>query len=614
MQDNKTIKSLMLCYNELFTDDTIGDAGTAARLEAMDEESLLALAEETEVDSDQLVLAMNHAMPTAAIIKLIMDAIRVNEIQDTLRPLMWNRTLMEFAAPGNNFSDAAFMALSENLCGNDKLVILDLSHNLLSAHCVNALVEMLSGCPSLRDLDLAHNRIGSRTCSVQSCQWCKAPMTYVGTAILSSAVKRLNIGHNHLGDNGTIDFMTACIGNRNLNSLILSGNGINSRGAWAIAAHLGPEVCTDGPPLVDLDLSLNNLCDVIYSTSIAGGGGGSNNARRDNGFEITARQLEPVLGNAIKGVRYRDAKSHRKGGKKGKKAKKKGGKKKKKGSIYRPEELQHRREHEEHVTAFTDAGWANACRQMKDPNFKPPQAWVAAAFLRSFGLCEAFQVLAVEDSKFSQGALAALSQRLLQKRIFALRKDLAQEEAEEEHENDGSDDGDFRSSGFIGRPPANGRSEEDMDEEEQEFARILAKDMIAIICRERTVKSSLIYFTEPAQRMVQQQRMAGKQRAEDMDDARIWQALLGMKEEDLEGTREWITDTLEDLILGEEEEDAYENEPTSPHVLSQPKKKSPRAERLRRLQDAEHAVMSLRHKNMVRPHHPEQLMGQLTTA
>ena len=612
MQVNKTIKSLMLCHNELFTDDTIGDAGTAARLEAMDEESLLAVAEDAEVDGDQLTHAMNHAMPTAEIIKLIMESVQVKEIEETIKPLMWNRTLMELSLRGNNVSDAAFTTLSECLCGNDKLVILDLASNILSAHSVSALGELLQGCSGLRDLDLGYNRLGCRTCSVNTCQWCKAPMSVLGEAMVSSNVKQMSLGHNHLGDAGATDLMTGCIGNRALNILDLSGNSIGPRGAWAIAARLGPEVCSDAPQIMTLDLSQNPLSEVLYHDAQ------SNNARRDNAFEITARHLEPILGNQIKGVRYKDAKDWK--GKKGKKGKKgrakrkgKGKGKKKKGSIYTNEQLRHKREHEERVTPFTEAGWANACNRIaKDTTFQPSQAWVAAAFLRSIGLCEAFLLLGVQDSKFTQGALATLAERLCQKRIFTIRKELAGEradEAEGETEEDEEEEGgEFHCRPkYVGRPLTDGRSEEELDQEEQEFARILAMDMISVIARERVAKSALVYFTSVHQQYIQSQRQAAKERAEDMDDSRVWQNLLGINEEETEATREWIIETLEDL---EDVDEGEKDGTTSPHVLVQP---TILPRNSRRENAGEKEPMSLRRANAIRSFHPEQLRGILPT-
>jgi hypothetical protein len=141
----------------------------------------------------------------------------------------------------------------------------------------------------LRELELGGNRLGHRVCTAAArgllareamhtaalegfavrggvggeCECCADPMKAL-TANLSNHevyLDHLGLGSIDLGDEGVCALVRGCVGNRHLTSLDLSDNRVGAVGAWAVASHLGPQVCPNMPALTQVDLSSNPLAD-----------------------------------------------------------------------------------------------------------------------------------------------------------------------------------------------------------------------------------------------------------------------------------------------------------------------------------------------------------------
>ena len=98
----------------------------------------------------------------AEVCRLILQARHQESVERTLKPLMWNRTLLDLSLAGNGLSDAACAVLAECLCGNHKLKHLDLGGNLLTAHATTSVAQLYhlrvisipTGIPDLTEISL----------------------------------------------------------------------------------------------------------------------------------------------------------------------------------------------------------------------------------------------------------------------------------------------------------------------------------------------------------------------------------------------------------------------------------------------------------------------------
>ncbi|XP_067915981.1 NACHT, LRR and PYD domains-containing protein 3-like isoform X1 [Heterodontus francisci] len=246
------IQKLGLGGNNL-TDSSVEDLATI--LSTNRSLTVLNLALNKLGDSGVKLLSAALRNPDSKIQKLWLshNALTASCIEDLASILNRNRSLTDLNLSGNNLGDSVVKLLCAALRNPDcKIQRLWLSHNALTASCMENLTSILNTNQSLTDLNLNDNNLGDS-----------------GVKLLSEAlrnpdckIQRLWLSHNTLSASCFKDLASALSTNRSLTDLDLGGNKLGDSVVKLLSAALRNPDCK---------IQRLGLSDIGLSDSCAGG-------------------------------------------------------------------------------------------------------------------------------------------------------------------------------------------------------------------------------------------------------------------------------------------------------------------------------------------------------